>query len=235
MQSRSGTSPLSIAVLLFACFVMAAALTVIGQPPAPASTNDVAVSTPSRTPFVVPTYDRRLTPEEHAQVMLGILLASIPPRFTLPDSPVVTRTVDGRVEQVEVQGTDIEAVEGGTQYTASTEVYLDGPYGVGTGTITLSVLVGAGAMPVVEDPCSIPGPPQPDTDIECRVVTTESGARVRVASTYGWRFISAAIAYPGVTVFAIHEPSGTVRPSTEPALANRALAELVATPALKPS
>lgn len=236
MQSRSGTSPLVVAALLIAGVVMAAALTVVGQPP---GTQAAAVETtpvaPSRTPFVVPTYDRPLTPEEHVQVMLGILLASIPPSFTLPDAPVVERSVRGRVEQVEVQGTHIDAVAGATLYTASTEAYRDGPYGVGASTISLSVLVGAGAMPVVDHPCGIPGPPQPDTDIACSVVTTASGTRVRYASTSGWFFVSAAVAYPGVTVFAIQTPADGVRGTDEPILSRQAIAELVATPALKPS
>lgn len=236
MQNRSGPSPLVIAALLSACLAMAAALTVIGQPPSPATSDAAAEPTPgppSRTPFVVPSYDRPLSPQEHARMMLGILLASVPPDLMLPDSPVAARTVDGRVEPVAVQGTSVDTVPGGTRYTAHTEVYRSGPYGVGTAVISISALVGPGAMPVVGDPCGIPGPPEPDTDIACRVVTTESGARVRVASTYGWRYISAAVAYPGLTVFAIEEPAPGP-PFDEPVLSPQALAELVATPALRP-
>jgi hypothetical protein len=226
-----------MAVLLLACVAMAAALTVIGQPPATPGAAAIAPTpeAPSRTAFVVPTYDRPLTPEEHAQVMLGILLASIPPAYTLPDSPVVMRMIDGRVEPVEVQFTRVEEIPGATLYTASTEAYLTGPYGVGAGTISISALVGSAAMPVVHDLCSVAGPPQPDTDIQCRIFTTDSGVRVRYASTFGWRYVSAAVAYPGLTVFAVQTPSETARWGLDqPILNPQPLAELVASPALKP-
>lgn len=194
-----------------------------------------AGDTPSVTPSVElsPTAEPTVPPATpFEQTLLSVLLANIPAGYTLPGAAVVY--FDGSMNRV--QGTQVNPDADGTvEYIASTDFYR----GDEASSISVHVIVGPRAMPVVADLCSVAGPMHQGVDDGCQDITTSAGVPVRLSYSdkIPGRVYYAAVAYPGVTVYTQEAPFGGMlqqAPMVPPAFGPTGLAELAANPGFRP-
>jgi hypothetical protein len=196
--------------------------------------------TPGATPSAIASVDLSPTAEPTVtapipfeQTVLSVLLASIPAGYILPAAGTVS--FNGSLNQV--QGTQLNRnLDGTVEYIASTDVYR----GDQASSVSVHVIVGPGAMPVVADPCSVPGPMHQGLDEGCQVVTSSGGLPVRLSysTTVPGRVYRAAVAYPGVTVYTQEAPFGGMlqqAPMDPPVFGPTGLPELAANPGFRPT